>query len=80
MGEINPYKNIRYPKTTSEILDPKNKYEIKYKYASFYVKNFLDSICDNGRLRDGIEILLKNKPPSYNEIITPKLYFNRLNY
>jgi hypothetical protein len=80
MGEINQYKNIHHPKNTTEILDAKNKYEIKYKYSSFFVKAFLDSAIEKGRVRDGIEILLKNIPPTYKEIITPELYFNRLIY
>jgi hypothetical protein len=78
MGEINPYRTILRPKTVGEIIDPNNRYEIKYKYASIYVKDFLDKAIENGRVRDGIQILLGNRPPTYQEIINSNLYFNRL--
>jgi hypothetical protein len=29
-------------------------------------------------MKIGIKILLENNPPDYNEILNPKLYFNRL--
>jgi len=78
MGEINLYKTIYVPKTISEISDPSKKYEIKYKYASSYLKDFLDQAMDTGRVKEAIKVLLKNTPPSPQEILNSEIYFNRL--
>jgi hypothetical protein len=51
-------------------------YDIKYMYASKYLKNFLDS---KTTLKEGLIIILSNNPPNYNEILHPDLYFNGLN-
>ncbi len=80
MGEINEYKNIKVPKNTEELLNKQNNYEIKYRYSSFFVKDFLDSICEQKRLKDGLMIILKNDAPSYEEILNKELYFNRINH
>jgi hypothetical protein len=50
-------------------------YDIKYMYASNYLKKFLDM---QGTLKVGIQTLLLNNPPNYKEIMNPNLYFNRL--
>jgi hypothetical protein len=74
IGEIVPYKNIFIPKNIEELLDKKNRYDVKYKYASYFLKDFLDLTG----LKKGIEILLRNKPPTYEEILNSNLFFNRL--
>ena len=39
---------------------------------------FLDEFLDKYGIHKGIEILIGNRPPSYEEIINPKLFFNRI--
>lgn len=78
-GEVIPYQNITTPKTREEILDKNNSTNIKYKYSSAYVKDFLDLTTKQyGSIKEGIIILLRNKPPTYEEILYPNLFFNRL--
>jgi hypothetical protein len=64
------------PKTIDDFHNKNNEFNIKYSYSVQFLKNFLDS---NG-LKDGISILITNKPPTYEEILKPELYFKRLNY
>jgi len=76
MGELINSKIEFKPKTEREILDKINRYDIFYKYSSFYVSDFLRK---NG-LKKGIQILVTNKPPTIEEIITPYKFFFRLNF
>jgi hypothetical protein len=76
MNESIISKKIYIPKTTEEIINPNNLYAIKFIYSSYYVKNFLDAMG----LKNGIKVLIKNKPPTYDEILNPNLFFARLNY
>jgi hypothetical protein len=77
-GEINWYKIKFKPKTSSEIIDKNNKYDVMYKYASYYIKNYLDKAFEENNLKESIEFLISNKPPTNQEIINPELYFNRI--
>jgi hypothetical protein len=52
-----------------------NTNSIKYNYSVEYLRKFLDHYG----VGKGIEILIKNKPPIYSEILNPELFFNRLN-
>jgi len=76
MGELINSKIEFIPKTEREILDKINRYDIFYKYSSIYVRDFLRK---NG-LKKGIQILVTNKPPTIEEIITPYKFFFRLNF
>ncbi len=71
------HKNYNYikPDNKEDLLDPKNNVNILYQYSISVLSNFLD---ENG-IKKGIEILITNKPPSYEEILNPELFFNRLN-
>lgn len=78
-GEIIPYQYMYIPRNEKQLLNKNNLYNVKYKYASYFVKKFLDtSILKYGRVKYGIQILLANTPPTYEEILKPDLFFNRL--
>lgn len=74
MGEIIPPRRVPVPRTVEELTDKKNRYWITYKYASRYLKPFLDTA---GFTR-GIRILLYNPPPNFEEILQPDLFYGRL--
>lgn len=76
LNESAPLGNIKIPKTTEELVSSDNNINSVYYYSVYFLKDFLD---EHG-INKGIEILVTNKPPDYNEIINPELYFNRLNY
>jgi hypothetical protein len=73
-GEKLPYKCIYIPKTKEDILNKENEVLIKYQYSVYFLKSFLDQ---NG-LEEGIKILLRNSAPTYDEILEPTKFFNRL--
>jgi hypothetical protein len=60
------------PKTIDDIINNSN--DIKYYYSIKFLKPFLDSLG----VGEGINILIRNDPPSYNEILKPNIYFKRL--
>jgi hypothetical protein len=62
------------PKTIQDLTDRNNRYNVKYSYSIEFLKKFLDVIG----LKYGIRILVTNKPPTYQEILNPKLFYNRL--
>jgi hypothetical protein len=77
-GEINWYKITFKPKALEDIINKSNKYDIKYKYASYFIKDYLNKAFEEQRVKESIEVLINNKPPSTQEIIKPELYFNRI--
>ena len=78
-GEIMECQNKYIPKTTEDLVNKENVFRVQYQYSSYYLRNFMDSCCNKyGRMKIGVKILLENNPPSYQEILQPKLYFNRL--
>ena len=80
MGEIIPYQTMYIPRNIKQLINKNNLYNVKYKYASYFVKDFLDKMTlKYGRVKYGIQILLSNRPPTYEEILKPDLYFSRLN-
>lgn len=60
------------PKTVNDILN--NKAEITYYYSIQFLKPFLDSLG----VGEGINVLIRNDPPSYNEILNPNIFYKRL--
>jgi hypothetical protein len=74
MGEILPPKRPLTPQTLEDLLDKSNSYAVKYKYSAQVLKTFLDS----RDFKSAVKILLHHAPPSYNEILQPELYFDRL--
>lgn len=59
-------------KTVNDILENSN--EIKYYYSIQFLKPFLDSLG----VGEGINVLIRNSPPSYNEILNPNIFYKRL--
>jgi hypothetical protein len=74
MGQMMTSDKEWKPEDVKEILDGKDGYAIKYRYSLQYVKAVLDTM----ELRKGIELLLRNKPPSNEEILHPETFYNRL--
>lgn len=76
LDESAPLKNVPIPDNEEDLVDTRNAVNNLYYYSVIFLKDFLD---ENG-LEKGIEILISNKPPTYQEILKPELYFKRLNY
>ena len=74
MGEIIPPKKPFIPKTEDVLTNKNNRHNVNYKYSSYYLKQFLDTTG----FKEGVKILLHNSPPTYEEILRPDLFFNRL--
>lgn len=74
LNESNPIKNIPIPDNTTDLLANANKINNLYYYSVIFLQDFLDKYG----IRKGIEILVSNKPPSYEEILDPKQFFNRI--
>ena len=62
------------PDTVEDLLDPYNEYPVKYEYSVCYLRDFYDL---HG-IKEGMRILLSNSPPTYEEILHPKAFFDRL--
>jgi len=75
LDESAPLRDIPVPDNEDELTDPKNKVSNLYYYSVIFLEGFLDK----EGLEKGIQILLTNKPPTYQEILKPELFFNRLN-
>ena len=76
-GETIPYVDVFIPKNSKQFLTQKN--EVLYKYSEYFIRDFLDLIIKKyGNLEYGIQIILSNSPPTFEEIMNPNLYFNRL--
>lgn len=74
MGELVPPTRVKTPRSVGDLLDSRKAYMVKYKYASLFLENYLDSTG----FKKGLQILLYNPPPSYEEILNPEQYFSRL--
>jgi hypothetical protein len=74
MGESIIPKEPYMPETIDDVKFPKDIYLLKYEYSSYYVKTFLDYYG----IKEGIEILIRNRPPSYEEILYPNIFFGRI--
>jgi len=74
LKECSPINEVPIPNTAEELTDKNNRVKFVYWYSSYFLKDFLD---EKG-LKEGIKILITNKPPSYDEILNPQRYFDRL--
>ncbi len=74
MNEIIPPKRPFVPKTPLDLTRQEHGYNVFYIYSSHCLSGFLDTTG----LKQGIKILLHNRPPSTDEILNPELYFARL--
>jgi hypothetical protein len=67
-------QEIQIPTSTEQLLNKINKVDVFYRYSVFYVEKILRQYG----VKKGIEILIGNKPPTYEEILKPKLFYDRL--
>ena len=74
LNECPPLTNIPIPYNMEELLNEDNKVNILYGYSVYFLKNFMDEYA----LKESVQILIQNKPPTYDEILKPELFFNRL--
>ncbi|MCP4312797.1 MAG: hypothetical protein GY790_16160 [Bacteroidetes bacterium] len=74
MGELIPPRQVEIPSTVEELLDRESEYMVKYKYASIFLETFLDTTG----FKEGVQILMHNPPPTYEEILHPDHFFGRL--
>lgn len=74
LNESAPLGDILIPRTEEELLDENNKVNNLYHYSVYFLEDFLDEYG----IKKGINILLSNRPPTYEEILKPELFFNRL--
>jgi len=74
LKEASPIKNLKIPITKEELLDTENYVTVVYNYSVLFLQDFLDT---HG-IKEGIQILVTNPPPSYEEMLNPTLFFNRL--
>lgn len=75
MKELPKYKNY-IPKNINDINNKENMYNIMYNYSIFFVKKILDEYG----FKEGILILLKNYPPTTEEILNMEKYYKRIIY
>ena len=76
LNESNPLKDIPIPGNMNELLDENNKVNNLYFYSVIFLQKFMDKYG----IKKGIEILVSNKPPTYEEILNPDLFYNRINF
>lgn len=73
MGEVFVRRNY-IPQTLEDISEKNNCYLVYYHYSSQTIAKFLD---EKG-LRKGIELLVSNSPPTFEEILKPQKFFARI--
>jgi hypothetical protein len=62
------------PESIEQIQDKYYKYYVNYNYSCVFVRPILDKYG----IKNGMKLLIGNKPPSYEEMMKPDLYYNRL--
>jgi hypothetical protein len=73
------FVNVRIPQYKKDFEDQSANFDIQYIYSSKYLWNFLDmSIGLTGSVKEGLMIILNNRPPNYQEMLKPAMYFDRL--
>lgn len=74
LNEASPIKDVPIPINEDELLSDSNKANNLYCYSVIFLKDFLDKYG----VHKGIETLIANRPPTYDEILDPKIFFGRL--
>ena len=74
MKETITQRRPNIPRKPSDLSKSENAYNIFYKYSAYCLTEFLDTTG----LKQGMKILLHNRPPSAEEILEPELFFARL--
>lgn len=74
MNETISQRRPYIPKKDSDLKKTEKAYDIFYKYSAYCLTEFLDT----AGLKQGMKILLHNRPPSTDEILDPELFFARL--
>jgi hypothetical protein len=74
MNETITKRRPYIPRKASDLNKPEKDYDIFYKYSAYCLTKFLDTTG----LKQGMKILLHNRPPSTEEILDPELFFARL--
>ena len=74
MNETITLRRPGRPRKIEYLSKPERAYDIYYKYSAYSLRDFLDTTG----LKQGIKILLHNRPPSTEEILDPELFFARL--
>jgi len=64
----------RIPRSPGDLTREENEYNVFYRYSTYCLQDFLDT----QGLKQGIMILLHNRPPSTEEMLDMDLYFARL--
>ena len=74
-------KEYYIPQREQDLRNRANRYDILYDYSSQYIKDFMDyQTLKFGKIKYPIMILLKNRPPNYKEILSPDLFYKRLEF
>ena len=76
MDEIIPYTDNLGISKSDLTPGKRNTYEVKYMYSSKFVK----PIIDEYGLKTAIYLVISNRPPSKEEILNPKSYYDRLKW
>ena len=63
------------PESIEQIKNKEYKYYVKYNYSVVFIR----PIMDKYGIKEGIKKLLGNKPPSFDEMMNPQKYYDRLN-
>lgn len=73
-GEQPINEDVFIPQSKDDFLIKEYEIDIKYGYSVYFLRNFLN---EHG-IKEGLKIILSNRPPSFDEILKPELYFKRL--
>jgi hypothetical protein len=74
LNESRPPVEVEIPTSAEQLLNKDKKVEIFYRYSVFYVEKLLQQYG----FKKGIELLIGNKPPTYEEILNRELFYERL--
>jgi len=74
LNESPPLGEFQIPTTSEELTNKDNETTVLYQYSVLFLKDFLDT----QGFKKGIQILLQNRPPNYEEMLKPQQFFGRL--
>jgi hypothetical protein len=78
-GECPPLIEYYIPQREADLRNRANRYDILYDYSSKYLQDFMRfNTMKYGGIKYAIMILLKNRPPDYQEILNPDMFYKRL--